>query len=163
MPTAPATDLAAPSPNSIPTKSSTASGSDSSTMSITKSMPCHPSAFPPRTGRAVASPFVCPEGADDDSDRNRSDPAVPRRRARRRRLLSLPSRGACSSELSLGDLVLEPVPLDVGVGDVLGEPPRVVPDPRPGERHDGRDKRQPHDERVEEHPGGKAEADRLDG
>ncbi len=32
-------------------------------------------------------------------------------------------------ELSLGELVLEPLALDVRIGDVPGEPLRVVPDP----------------------------------
>ena len=43
--------------------------------------------------------------------------------------LSLPGRGASWSELSFGEVVLEALPLDVGVGDVPGEPRRVVPDP----------------------------------
>jgi hypothetical protein len=43
--------------------------------------------------------------------------------------LSLPDRGASGRELSPGELVLEPLPLDVGVGDMPGEPPRVVPEP----------------------------------
>jgi hypothetical protein len=36
-----------------------------------------------------------------------------------------------SGELFVGELVFEALPLDVGVGDVLGESCRVVPDPLP--------------------------------
>ena len=43
--------------------------------------------------------------------------------------LSFPGRGACGHEFPLGELILEPLSLDVGVGDGPGEPPRVVPDP----------------------------------
>jgi hypothetical protein len=46
MPTAPATDALALSPCSIPTKSSTASGSDSSTTSITQLNAASPSRIP---------------------------------------------------------------------------------------------------------------------
>src|SRR6185312_14789869 len=55
MPTAPATDAAALSPCSIPTKSSTASGSDSPATSIITSMPHRPAAFP-KANRARGKP-----------------------------------------------------------------------------------------------------------
>ena len=43
--------------------------------------------------------------------------------------LSLPGWSACGSEFAPGELVLEPLSFDVGVGDVPGEPLWVVPDP----------------------------------
>jgi hypothetical protein len=43
--------------------------------------------------------------------------------------LSLPDRGASCNKLSPGEFAVESLPFDVGVGDVPGEPPRVVPEP----------------------------------
>ena len=44
-------------------------------------------------------------------------------------VLSVPGWCACGSEFAPGELVLESLSFDVGVGDVPGEPLGVVPDP----------------------------------